>query len=514
MLFPKSELQYARTRIPRQDGSFFDVVEVIAPDPTKVEFHKGISSGAQFKLDDIAQLRMLKALTRGVKDPVVLVWDAYSHDQAAAKIDLADQAQGTDTVLVSKNSFITHHLRYLAETRNYVICDGRLQVKHLAADRDVWAQKLLDLLYAEERIKLYQGDPSQPLEEVYGSFDPLKDVVAVGKIGLPSHHGRLGDYPVVFNTSYFLFEEEDYISEFSILGDAYSLQIRDGTIESPPLFNRSALLLTADGEGRLQQISLQDLKLEALGGEFDLSAFALNQAGEHALYTRWFGVEGAGRTHTHTPKDADKIEFIIIDRSIVGFKRGGQTEIPHNGFVLSLPKQELGTGVFSNEVSYSFLSDQEYTAGIQCGPGLLQDGKIILDEHTLKREQFFRKKYAGGRLVELGVVPTDYAEDIDAALAARMAIGVDFEGRFRILAVESVNAGMAEATGESSGASLSELALVLKEKGYKHALNLDGGGSANIQYFYGQLVKGADRRGLPGVMYERFVPSVGVIRDK
>src|SRR5690554_5682054 len=131
MLFPKSELQYARTRIPRQDGSFFDVVEVVAPDPTKVEFHKGISSGAQFTLDDIAQLRMLKALTRGVKDPVVLVWDAYSHDQAAAKIDLADQAQGTDTVLVSKNSFITHHLRYLAETRNYVICDGRLQVKHL-----------------------------------------------------------------------------------------------------------------------------------------------------------------------------------------------------------------------------------------------------------------------------------------------------------------------------------------------------------------------------------------------
>ena len=106
----------------------------------------------------------------------------------------------------------------------------------------------------------------------------MKDVVAVGKIGLPSFHGRTIDFPVVFNTSYFLFEEEDYISELSILGDAYSLEIREGVIESPPLFNRSALLFTAEGEASLRQISLQDLS-NALGRNLTSPHFPLTNRG-------------------------------------------------------------------------------------------------------------------------------------------------------------------------------------------------------------------------------------------
>lgn len=516
MLFPTSKLEYSRTRITRDDGSFYDVVEVIAPDLAKLEFHKGISENSKLKLDDIAQLRMLKALTRGVAKPAVLLWDAYGHDEARAGSDLAYHGQGTDLVRISKNAWITHHLRDMVETRNYLLVEGQLQVKQLNTEQDRETQEILDLLYAENRLRLYQADSAQPLDEVYRSLDPLKDVVAVGRIGFPSSHGRMSNYPVVFNTSFFLFEEEDYISEFSLLGDAYSMQIRDGVMESPPLFNRSTLLCTAGGEVSLRQISLHDLKLDALGQSWDLASFTLNKptstAGDYALYTRYFGVKEGGKTLTKTPQAPGKAEFIIIDRAIVGFKRGGETEIPHNGFVLSLPEHDVPEA-FSKQVSYSFRDRSRYITGIQCGPGLLRDGEIILDEHTLKQEEFFRKKMAGERVQDYGVVPTDYAEDIDQTLAARMAIGVDFAGNFRVLAVEGVNRGMDEATGESSGASLSELALVLKNKGYKHALNLDGGGSGNIQYFYGQLVKGADRRGLPGVTYERLIPSVGVIRN-
>ncbi len=520
MLFPTSNLNYSRTRITRDNGSFYDVVEVVAPDPTKVEFHKGISAPgdiSRLKLDDIAQLRMLKALSRGIPSPVALLWDAYGHDEARIGIDQVyqDQNQGTDIVQISKNAWITHHLRHLVEKRNYVLVEGRLHVKALSTDQDRNTQEILDSLYAENRIRLYQEDPAQPLEEVYRTLDPLKDVVAVGRIGFPSSHGRLGNHPVVFNTSFFLFEEEDFISDFSLLGDAYSLQIRDGVIESPPLFSRSALLFTAQGEASLRQISLHDLRIDALGQTWELATFTLNQiasdAGDYALYTRYFGVKEEGKTFAQTPEAPGKVEFIIIDQSIVGFKRGGKTEIPHNGFVLSLPEGKL-PHKFSHQVSYAFRDGSHYVAGIQCGPALLKDGEIILTENTLVREQFFCKRLAGGKLLDYGVVPTDYAEDIDQTQAARMAIGVDFEGRFRVLAVEGVNRGMDEATGESSGASLNELALVLKNRGYKHALNLDGGGSGNIQYFYGQLVKGADRRGLPGVTYERLIPSVGVIR--
>ena len=260
MLSPKHNLVYSRARITRDDGSFYDVVEVTAPDVTKLEFHKGIHCNSHLKLDDIAQLRMLKALARGIPKPTALLWDAYGHEEAIEEVDLMNQ--GTDMVHISKNSSITHHLRYLVETCNYVITDGRLQVKDLATEKDRKTQEILDLLYAQERIKLYQGDPDQTLEEIYLGFDPRKDVVSVGRIGLPSLHGRMGNYPIAFNTSFFLFEEEDYISEFSLLGDAYSLQIREGVIESPPLFNRSALLISTTGEVGLRQISLQDLKLK------------------------------------------------------------------------------------------------------------------------------------------------------------------------------------------------------------------------------------------------------------
>ena len=508
--------RYSRTRIQRGDGSFYDVVEVIASEPDNVEFHKGIDAPLYLKLRDIAQLRMLKALSRGVSSPLALVWEAYGHEETVGgekvAIDLTTPGQGTELVHVSKNSKVTHYLRSLVLSRNYVVTQGCIQVKDLRTEQDVRTQNLLDSLYAEGRIVLVQDDPSLPLKEIYENFDAFKDVIAVGRIGLPSLYSREEDYPIVFNTSFFLLEEEDFISEFSLLGDAYSLQIRDGIIESPPIFNRSALLFPAGGEVVLRQISFYDLKLEALDRIFDLANFTLNEPSEYAIYTRYLGVVEAGRTSTRTPRDEGKIEFIIIDRSIVGFKRGGETEIPHNGFVLSLPVEDLEGRRFSNEVSYMFADGSSFRAGIQCGPGLLENGEVILDSQRLKQEEFFRKILQDGNVSDLGVVPTDYAEDIDETRAARVAIGVDFEGRFRVLAVEAVNRGMSEETGESSGATLSELASVLKDRGYKHALNVDGGGSGNIQYYYGHLVKGADRRGLPGITYERFVPSVGVIR--
>ena len=159
MLFPKSELQYSRTRISRQDGSYYDVAEVIAPDPAKVEFHKGISSGAQFKLDDIGQLRMLKAQSRGVKNPVVLVWDAYGHDEAMTEIDLAKH--GPHRLVGQQKRLYYRHLRP-GEICNYLIKEGAWRLGQ--SNRDAEVQRLLDLL-CRRKDKLYQGDPAQSLKK-------------------------------------------------------------------------------------------------------------------------------------------------------------------------------------------------------------------------------------------------------------------------------------------------------------------------------------------------------------
>ena len=494
-------LSYSRTRVNRQDGTFYNVVEVTANNLDQVDFHKGINEPRDRKLHDVIHLRTLKALSRGISKPIIIAWDAYSHLESCN--DFEPSKASDDLIHLSNNALISHHLRYLLESRNYLIEDGKLRVKRCLTSKDTMAQEILDNLYSQERIQVSGWDPSLPMEEVYANFDPKRDLIPVGHLGFPSTYARKENHVVVFNTSYFLFEEEDYISEFSLFGDAYNLQISNGVIESPPLYKRSSLLFKSDGGVELVAVSLQDLKISFLDQEWDLA--------QQQIFTRYSHVLEHDHTMTHTPIQLGTIHFIIIDRSVVGYKQNGGVEIPHNGFVLALPLEQIPLGTFSNLVSYSFSNGQSYRLGIQTGPGLIRDGQVILDQNTLVREQFFRKRIVDGEVQDYGIVPTDYAPDIVQTRAARAVIGVGAQGEFKVLAVESVNQGMAEVYGESSGVTLAELALLAKNRNYHYALNLDGGGSATIDYMYGKLVKGADRRGLPGVTYERMVPSVGVI---
>ena len=135
-----------------------------------------------------------------------------------------------------------------------------------------------------------------------------------------------------------------------------------------------------------------------------------------------------GKTRTHTCANPDNVDFIIVGNGIVGYKVGGEAEIPHNGIVLSLPKAELIPGEFEAEVRYEFANGERFAEGIQCGPGLVWEGEIALNHMTLKEEQFFRKRRHADGQWDAGVVPTDYAEDVDRTRAARVALGVDIRG--------------------------------------------------------------------------------------
>lgn len=500
-MFYTKGLDYSRTREYRPDGTFYNVVEVTAQDIQKVDFVKGINEERERKLHDVIHLRTLKALARGVDNPVIVAWDAYAHSEQC--FDFEPSQGSDDVVYLSRNSHTTHYLRHLLRARNYVIEAGVLRVKEEQTTEDQLAKEVISRLYSEGRLRIAQTNPAMSMEEVYRNLDSKLDLISVGRLGFPSTQAREAENAVVFNTSYFLFEEEDFASDFSLFGDAYNLQIRDGIIESPPLYRRSSLLIKSDGTVELTSISLQDMQLNLMGKKWDL--------GQYEVFTRYSDVEEQKRTMTHTPEQLGFVHIIIIDRFVVGYKHRGGAEIPQNGFVLSVPLDQIPLGTLSNLVTYSFSKGQSYKGGIQTGPGLIRAGEVILDQSTLVKEQFFRKRITNGKIEDHGVVPTDYAPDIDQTRAARAAIGVDDKGNFRILVVESVNQGMAEVCGEPSGVTLLELALLAKNRKYQYALNLDGGGSATIDYMYGKLVRGADRRGFPGVMYERMVPSVGVI---
>jgi len=496
-------ISYTRSSVQREDGTRLVAARVAIEPPYAFEVHSSVQENRLLKLHDAAHLLYLKARFRGAARPNVIVWDAYPHTETWGAPKLDSTARGL--VRVSKNACINHSLRSLVRRGNITIVQGEPKVKMIRDEVDRQAGMYLEMLAGEGRLATagVGGDMAGGTEA---------DVAAVGPAGFPSRYARENRFPLVINSSYFLFEPEDYCSDFSLFGEAYGLHVHAGKIELPPLFNRSALLFTAKGEAVLRQVSLSDMIVHCLGRAWHLGEFSLNAPSRYAVFNRYYGVAESGRTRGVTCPNSGNIDLIIIGNAIVGYKVGGETEIPHNGIVLSLPVDELAPGEFDPVVRYSFASGEEFAEGIQCGPGLVRDGQIILDSTTLAKEQFFRKRTHSDGTWDPGVVPTDYAEDIDRTRAARVALGVGFSGELLVLAVEAVNRGMAESAYESSGITLKELAQLVQESGFKHALNLDGGGSANIQYAYGSLIRGADRRGLPGVIYERMVPSVGVAR--
>jgi len=510
-----SELQYQRDRIIRSSGDFYTVVEVVGPDISHLEFHNVTSEERSIKLGDIARLRMLKAIGRGVENPVVIIWDAYPHSEAIDGVCL-DLDDNTRTQHISKNSHVNYYVRQALNSDNYTIDGGSLAINEVDSEESKMAAEILETLTSEGRIRIAMACSDTTASEIHANFDPRKDFVGVGCLGFPSRYAQANDLPAVFNTAFFIFEEEDYQSPFSVLGDVYHLQVHRGEIVLPPIYRRSALLVNGDCEAQIRRVSLRDLRINCLGLWWDCSRFSHNEPSSHAIYTRHFGVAKSHRTYVYTPHCPGNVDLVVVGRSIVGARVDGRVEIPQSGFVISLPIGEVqGQSPGDFEVRYEFANSELDTVseGLQCGPTLVEDGQISLTPETLSMEEFFQKKRVGGTIVDYGVVPTDYAPDIDRTRAARALIGVDYQNRIRIMAVEDVNKGMAEPESESSGTTLLEMASLARERGYRYALNLDGGGSTNIQFKFGHLVRVADRRGLPGVVYERMVPSVGTIRS-
>lgn len=505
-----NKLNYQQEKITRKDGSHYNLIELKAADSASIAFKKIENINFERKLFDIAQLRLLKAAERGIKKPVVIVWAAYEH-QLAAEDYFPEALAELEEEYLSLNALITQKLRELIKTKNYLIKNKRLQVKELKNKGLKLTAAIISLLEKEKRIKFYAADPQITTAEIYQNLDYQRDLAAVGAVDYLSDYAFKHQYPLSFNCSFFLLEAADWESKYSLLGDQYGLLISEGKIISPPLYKRSALLKDQDNNWELKKLSLADLELKIQSQNFDLSKFSLNKDDKHSLYTRYFGVKAVGEALGKTPIAKDKIEIIIINNFVVGIKKGGGVKIPQNAFILSIPIQKLNFDLQkSKKVNYTFKTDSNYITAVQTGPQLVNDYKIVLNQKTLAKEEFFGRSKTEVRAEFKRVVPTDYAADIDQNRAARMVARINSKNEFCLLAVEAVNKGMA-LVDESSGATLLELAEIAQQRDYKYALNLDGGGSANIQYLYGNLIKTADRRGLPGVVYERMVPSLGYL---
>lgn len=532
-------IEHRAGRYGNEDGTHSDYILFrFAPETLRLVDIGG--AGVRARLADMAHYRYVKALARGEPEPVIVAFAHLAPDQPV-DVRFPELSYTTEDGerLYSSNSFITYTLRTLFR-RGWIRYDGsgwQACVPDGQAQWRVRAEAVLDFLVAHDLLYL-RSERRGALDFGELPLDVDQDLVPVAPCDFVSAYARRHPEALVFNSAFFLLEHDDIFNRHSALCEAHSLWVAEGIIRRPALFHRGAIWQGANGHWDVGYLGPEDVAIhlpnglvvvpEAVAPRRDGLTFTINppQPGSVALYTRYYGVESEGYVLGRTPLAAGRLELTVVDRRIVGLKEGGELTLPHNGFVLSFAPGTLGEQVEARMrarlresllLGYSFAHPRLQTAvqALQAGPILLQDGRMQLDNQYLgAEEQFWASRTLPGGRWQIGVVPTSYKTDVDQTRAGRAGLGIDADGNLVLVMVAGVNEGMGVRGQDSFGATLVELADLLRTAGACAAVNLDGGGSTQAYYRTKQVLVPGDRRGVPGQIYERLVPSVGVVRPE
>lgn len=282
--------------------------------------------------------------------------------------------------------------------------------------------------------------------------------------------------PLKVNASFFIMDPFDCASVYDHIGTPFGLCVKDGNILRPPLFHREAMLVKKDGSICIRPVDIRHLGIRINGKEY--------RHGENAvIYSR--------PDRNRTPF-IGRTALVITGRSVSAVCADQRIRIPASGFVLQIAD---GDGIKPGDtVTYCGLEDT--TFGIQVGNSIVIDGE--------KTRSFRSKFYNIRHLQPVPFPPSLYPPDFRKARAARIALGADQDGYPMVLWAEGAPKQGYKPGKDSCGASLSEMADICSDVGMVNAVNLDGGGSAQILLNHQRSLLISDRKGMEET--ERPVP--------
>ena len=330
------------------------------------------------------------------------------------------------------------------------------------------------------RVFWNQLEATDSIRIVRGKL-PITTIIPVGKeAGFLTRTEP--DARMKVNGSFFIMDPFDCATPYDHIGANFGLFVKDGIVEHPPLFLREALLVKQDGAVTIEQPELRDLQVKI--GE---KIFVHDD--NACFYSR------PQRARTPVGQKA----LVIIGRRVAAVCNGS-VPIPGSGFVLC-PHGECDVKA-GDEVTY--LGMENIRFGIQVGNSILRDG--------VKTKEFISKFFNVKGINRIAFPPSLYPLDFAHARAARIAIGADRDGKPVIAWAEGA-AKLGHMSGvDSCGASLSEMAEICEELGLKHAVNLDGGGSAQILIRNRRSLWISDRKAEDFSESERPVPMGLIVR--
>jgi len=279
------------------------------------------------------------------------------------------------------------------------------------------------------------------------------------------------------NASFFIMDCFDCATVYDHAGTPFGLCVKDGRILHPPLYNREALLVRKTGEVTIRPMDVTDLEVE-------ISGYRFRQGVNASIYSRPERIRAPGK----------KKQYLLITGTQVAAVSSFPTAIPASGFVLCPHADvEISPGA---QVIYHGLEDISF--GIQVGNSILKDG--------IRTEGFLSRFYNIRHLEPIPFPPSLYPMNFSKSRAARIALGSDEAGKPVLLWAEGA-AKIGYFPGQGScGASLKELADICQQAGMKNAVNLDGGGSAQILIRNRRMLQISDRDAATLGESERPVP--------
>ena len=349
----------------------------------------------------------------------------------------------------------------------------------------------------EEGLSFRMGRPvfRTPLAQALYRHLEAKNLVYVVRGKLPittlipvtNTCGRLTetepDAPLKVNAHFFIMDRFDCATGYDQVGTPFGLCVKDGVVETPPLYRREALLVRRDGSVSVETPELSQLQIEVEGTVYTPGVNC-------RLYTR--------PERARTPSGCGKA-LVVIGRRVAAVHRGS-IPIPASGFVLrptEPPSAQPGA-----RVTYRGMEDILF--GIQVGNSILRRGE--------KTETFRSPFYNIRRLEPIPYPPSLYPMDFRKGRAARIALGADAGGKPMLLWAEGAPK-LGHIPGKTScGASLHDMARLCSDAGMVNAVNLDGGGSAQILLSNRRSLEISDRKETDHSQAERPIPLGLILR--
>lgn len=317
----------------------------------------------------------------------------------------------------------------------------------------------------QQGVKLVKGKPKFRDEQVKSFWQALesRDCIRIvsGKLpttqfipvgNTPGFLSETEDAALKVNASFFIMDPIDCATVFDHVGTCLGLMVKDGNVLNPPLYRREALLVRRNGAVSVEEPDIRQMDIVINGVTY-------RHGGNAQIYTR--------PERARSPQNRGK-QLVIIGNRVAAVAERGSIPIPASGFILcpvGACDAEPGDGV-----SYPGMEDVAF--GIQVGNSIVRNG--------VKTQKFLSRFYNIRHLEPVPFPPSLYPMNFRCGRAARIALGADKDGKPMLLWAEGAPKLGYIPGHHSRGASLADMADICADLGMVNAVNLDGGGSAQI----------------------------------